>query len=153
MITSKQIIKLSEDYVGAETFRYPGGNGNSVYLSVWKNPTSSDINKLKIEGKKFTGRMPDSIRFVADAKTKDVYVADGFWSVHSMITRIAKIPHDRSNPSTIEGNAELQGGKPIIKPIYDPHEPPDMREKRIKFKWDWLNNYFDTSRVKELLNI
>jgi len=149
MLTAKQIINLSEDFLGAKTFSYPGQS--TVYLGVWKNPTASDINKLKIEGKMSSGRMPDSIRFVADANTKNVYVADGFWSVHSMITNLAKVTYDQSNPSMIYGNAELQSGKPIIKPLSYDH--PNMREKQTKFKWDWLNKYFDTSKVKELLNL
>ena len=123
MITSKYILKLTEDYVGAETFDYEvgGGQHNSVYLSVWKNPTTSDISKIRIEGKKSTGMTPDSIRFIADANKKVVYVADGWWSVHYMIAQVAGIQYyNKRNPASLEGTADLRGGKPVIHRLFDP---------------------------------
>lgn len=79
MITSKQIIKLSEEWFKNVT----GYMGKPVPLFI--NPNSSDLKELfnSSKGSKF-GNL---IRFVADAKTQNVYVGDGGLVIHNDILK------------------------------------------------------------------
>lgn len=78
MITSNQIIKLSEDW-----FKSVRGYKNES-VSIFVNPDSSDLKELAMSVKE--SRFNNLIRFVADAKNQKVYVADGGLLIHGNIT-------------------------------------------------------------------
>jgi hypothetical protein len=65
MITSKQIIQLSEKYYNSFNI-----SGKDVVLDL--NPTLDDYKKLKF----------NDLRFIADSKTKNVVVWNGLLAIH-----------------------------------------------------------------------
>jgi hypothetical protein len=85
MITSKQIITLSEEWETSFTY------GNHL-IDIFVNPTSSDIKELfskldvKINPKK-------EIRFIANAKTKKVYIWDASLVHHAEVSHKLGFSH------------------------------------------------------------
>jgi hypothetical protein len=72
MITSKQIIKLSEEYWGAK-------NVSGTYTIIYDNPTASDLKDLNLTMN--TGNSRRVVRFIADRQYKKVYIWDA-WNAH-----------------------------------------------------------------------
>ena len=70
MITSKYIIKLSEEYFNTKNIR-------GFDVVIYKNPTLDEIKSLRA--------VNSGVRFIADAKSKKVYVWDANKSIHNDI--------------------------------------------------------------------
>lgn len=69
MITSKQILQMSEEYLTSKRI------GNNL-VEVYVNPTSSDYQHL------YSINSSHGLRFTADIDTKKFYVWDGFTMMH-----------------------------------------------------------------------
>ena len=104
MITSKQIIKLCEEYVTS-------GKVRNHPVDIFENPTSSDILKL-VKSAKDDQRTINNIRFIADANEKKVYIADAYYAIHDDMYRIIGITtkHDEA-PWIFDGLATVFRGK------------------------------------------
>lgn len=71
MITSKQIIQLSEDW-------FKSIKTSMEVVDIYVNPSSSDYLELNKRGIR-------QIRFLADADSKEVYIADAMSLTHDQI--------------------------------------------------------------------
>lgn len=101
MITSNQILKICESWDKRVLVR-------GKLVDVYENPDNSDIRKIyrDIDGKlKLT-------RFIADVKTKKVYVWDGGLAIHRDI--FSPLGFTYSAFSTILGEADIVSGKLIF---------------------------------------
>jgi hypothetical protein len=105
MITSKQIIKLSEEYAAM-------GKSQGYQVEIYKNPASSDLSAL-VKFAKEHNRQLRKVRFVADAKTKTVYVADAYLIEHNDIRKIVGLPTypTRNDSWVLDGIADYVSGK------------------------------------------
>lgn len=70
MITSNQIIKLSEEYFNTKKV-------HGFDVPVYRNPTSDEVKSLKV--------MNVGVRFIADSKSRKVYIWDASKSIHNEI--------------------------------------------------------------------
>lgn len=73
MITSKQIINISENYLDSINI-----NGN--YVKIYVNPTYDDVKEISssLKGQKYFG----DLRTIIDAKAQKVFVWDAYLSIH-----------------------------------------------------------------------
>ena len=153
MITSKQIIKLSDEFVSDV-------KGNSgAYTGLFVNPTSTDFKDL------FKNVKSSSVRFIADNNNKKVYVWDSYLAIHSRILDELSLysRYTRRNDSDlfISGVGQLIGGKVVmfnsdvleadIRSVLN-GSPSEKREMKnflkllIETNWSWLNKYVDCSK-------
>ena len=100
MITSKQILKLAEDYEDRKNIY-----GKDVL--IFKNPTSSDIKEIKSQ------HFTTEVRFIADAKSRLVYVWDANLAIHAPILKALKYPEGSigNSPYLLESLANIVGTK------------------------------------------
>ena len=145
MITSKQIIKLAEDWIKS-------GSAWGQPLEVYVNPTSSDFAKMNKDARnsvdllgKPSPRDLKEIRFIADPKSQKVYVADAEWANHPDISRIVGIPRDSYGYCkfpNVQGSAVVRGGKAQI--VKDScWRPLELRNIKSfnKFNWSFADRY------------
>ena len=102
MITSKQIIKLLEEYADS-------GTKNGHYIEVYKNPSSSDFLAMAKTAKK-EKRTFDEIRFIGDTQAQILYVADAYSTIHPEIPFIVNLPMTNLKYWFL-GNAKVVTGK------------------------------------------
>jgi hypothetical protein len=103
MITSKQIVDLTEEY-----FTSKNVSGHNVL--IFKNPSYDDIRELK-------GTPTFQVRFIADELTKTFYIWDANLAIHYPI-----IAHLGYNINACKGNtgtalmsqAMIQGDKLVL---------------------------------------
>ena len=148
MITSKQIISISEDW-------FNRGDWASKDTDIYINPTSSDyreLNKNKIK----------ILRFIIDQPTKTVYVANAWNSVHGEIVdninnsgisnRFYKLA-----PTQLAGISTMSGGKSIMSSSdflfillrrYNKRDK-DLLEKVLRQDWTWADKYV---KITDYLN-
>lgn len=111
MITSKQIIQLSEDYDKLISIR-----GQKIPL--YSNPTSSDLLELN----KSIKNSDKFIRFIADAKARKVYIWDGTLAIHSDVVTslgLGNIAYVREQPNFLLGYCSIVSGKLILMNQHD----------------------------------
>ena len=154
MITSKQIINLSDEFV-SDVKGYPG-----TYTGVFVNPTSTDFKEL------FKNVKSSSVRFIADNNNKKVYVWDSDLAVHNRMADELDI-YNRYYKQTdmsdifLSGVGNLSGGKIVIRDsdIIGSYlkvlmSGNSLEKKHIKLylialteiNWSWLFRYIDYSK-------
>jgi len=142
MITSKQIINLSED-------RLTSGSSSVIYA----NPTSSDIQEL---AQSLKSSKIESIRFAADANKQIVYVANngliitGSGPKTVMILDNDKISHP---PNILYGNSSLSGSSLTFKPSFLLKAQVTKYINSIEFSAVWLKGPNVPNRQKWLGSI
>ena len=163
MITSKQIIGLSEEW-----FKNVHGFKNQS-VPIYINPDSSDLREL-IKSVKETD-FHNLIRFVADAKTRKVYVADGGLILHANLTLAIGFSRlEMENfPYCCLGYGTLSGGKirfdskdneefklfntfrslrvasdtlRLIKKSNNFNRPVDKWQRNLIQSYNWINSFF-----------
>lgn len=151
MITSRQILSLSEDYFDSK-------NVNGQLVTIFENPSASEFRELERDSRKSGGG--NVLRCIADAKTQKVYVWDAYNARHVDIrTSVLHLPasYDQS-PNTIDAYVEVSGGKAKM------FAWEDLQFYLVKYKtqksakldrhfatvfsnrWTWLDRYIDSTR-------
>ena len=156
MITSKQIIKLSEDYFMTK-------NINGHELLIVKNPTIKEMLEASVFTKKVIGY--NEIRFVADSKKQVVYVWDSALSTHGPVRKsYLSYPEDyRSTPYLVNGVAKVISSSAImdrmdnyIDTYYsatgdrlksERKRSYDYLRNMLEQQWSWLNKYIKIDSV------
>ena len=100
MITSKQLNNLLEKY---STSRRTS-NG---YMEVIENPSSSELINIVKASKKADGE----IRFLADAKTRIVYVFNADLGLHFEARNLLNMGRSEDTPNILDGVGEVSGGR------------------------------------------
>jgi hypothetical protein len=137
MITSTQINKLLEDYIKTFSGDYVGED----YVSVYKNPSSSDYVSMVKEARQMQKRLT-KIRFFAKADRKEVWVWNGYFIIHDdMLTKLG-LNNLRLNNDFIKGMANFSGGVATIIGIDDySGSRKDRLDKTMSYDWTWLDRY------------
>ena len=154
MITSKQIIKLSEEYVA-----YMGTSWSIT--PIYKNPTVAEVSEL------YKNSKSKDVRFILDNNTKTVYMWDANTIFH---THVADNLHLNiglpfSFSGLLPGTGPLKAGKSIMESsdllvgVIDDaskHKTPDnynykLLQLIIKINWSWANRYVDCIKFIEYL--
>ena len=104
MITSKEILKISEEF-------YKDGKIYGSLVTVYVNPTSSDISKMIIHAKEHN-RDIFEVRFIADAKNKKVYAADSYDIIHDDMYTV--LGFERNSSFMLDGIAKLNGNTLVM---------------------------------------
>lgn len=143
MITSSQIIKISEDYLLRER-----------NLEVFVNPTRSELSTIANTSK----ALYNQIRFIADAKDQKLYVWDAYLEIHYYVRRLIKLnPTVIQTPSIINGTANVTNGRTSIINWTDDYDEllynisnnnSKSKESKVflnkllnEYRWNWLSNY------------
>ena len=137
MITSKQIISFCEEYLIS-------GKAYGKQFDVYENPTSSDIVKLNKTARE-DRRTFDLMRFIADAKTKKVYIADAHLANHEDIEKSVGIfSRYLETPWLLEDMVKITGGRPKMDSIMSLVDPIQLGDRVIKDKKliNWFNDRF-----------
>ncbi len=135
MITSKQVLILSERYLRAKTF--PTG-----YATIFVNPSQSDLVDLK----KCSKPGPLIVRFVADARgSGEVFIWEFSTALHYEVRAELGMPFDYFKDSKIlNGQAEMQGGRLVFSNRDDTFLPNALRiskkGKEGQYCRDFLKN-------------
>ena len=154
MITSKQILNLSEDW-------FKRVKWNNVNVNIYVNPTSSDIVDLY----KSIKDKDKQIRFIVNAKAQKIYVWDALAMIHESVypeLGLSFLPGSVPKPYTMFGYGYISGGKIVaytsdnfpgtLKRLVD--GPVMIDNKRlldssiryvIKHEIDYLSEKFDYS--------
>jgi hypothetical protein len=145
MITSNQIITLSEEWV--KSVITPGDEKCDVY----ENPGSTDIKELYQLGNNL-------IRYVADAKSQRVYVWSAMLALHDTVRVSLGLGHSGPNaykdtPYVIEGFGQISGSKIVT--VFRKHEGTLYhREEALQALLDWERFIpLDPDNVKEKLRL
>lgn len=134
MITSKQIINISEQYLDTKKVR-------GFDVLVYKNPTYDDYKQLKAH----------TLRFTADTKKKNVFVWKSELAIHSdifpVLVQNSEVTWD-SLDYCLEGFAEVSGGTAKMTGWDFVARPEKLDKEQIKyldnifqFNWSWLDRY------------
>ena len=143
MITSKQIIELVEIYS-------TGFKVRSTFVSVYENPTKSEIQEIisstkNSQGGSYLGNSLNlPIRFIADGRNQKIYMWDSYYSEHIKVLKLLKLPTSRT-PYVMTGGCSIVGSG--LKLVWDNRpeekEDPDFYKKSSSYGWEWLGNYMD----------
>jgi len=138
LITSKQIIELVEIYS-------TGFKVRSVFVSVYENPTKSEIQEIISSTKKSQSGSFQDIRFIADGRPpQKLYMWDSYYSEHIKVLKLLKLPTSRT-PYVMTGGCSITGSG--LKLVWDNRpeekEDPDFFKKSSSYGWDWLGDYMD----------
>ena len=138
MITSKHIIQISEEYAFL-------GKSLGHPVEIYKNPASSDL----LDMVKFANnqkRQLRKVRFVADSKSKVVYVADAYLIEHNNIRKIVGLPTypTRNDSWVLDGIADYTSGK-----LYLLVCSPTVGN--FSFNWEFVDRYVPgvSARMKQ----
>lgn len=167
MITSKQIIKISEDWLKSVVSDY-----SSLPTDIYCNPGSSDIKELYQKSSKH------EVRFLVDGKTKNVYVWNAETALHQTVAKklglLDRLGYDKSwtesNTDVLIGNGLVSNGSitmsssNLLDPIiaiaskgqeYKNYENVKYMKRLISNNWSWLSKYIKYSayfdRIKHSL--
>lgn len=125
MITSRQILKISEQWIPA----------HGVRTDVFENPDSSDIRDLY----KSIKESDKFVRFYADAKTQKVYVWNGHEAIHAEVMKglgfSGSYQQALDTPYLLIGYGKIQGGRIAL---YN----QDDSIRKVSGAIDILNSYF-----------
>jgi hypothetical protein len=143
MITSKQIIELVEIYS-------TGFKVRSTFVSVYENPTKSEIQEIISSTKKSQGEsyllssLNLPVRFIADGRNQKIYMWDAYFSEHIKVLKLLGLPTSRT-PYVMTGGCEITGSG--LKIAWDNRpekkEDPDFCKKSSSYGWEWLGNYIN----------
>lgn len=128
LITSRRILRLCEEFAGS------GRDYKGQPINVYKNPTSSDYVEMEKTARSQNRRLIE-VRFVADSRTKTVYVADSYNSLHEDIVKILNLPPVGSK-YILSGLAKVVNGKAVFV-VLSSVEP----EVSIPSLWTWVDKY------------
>ena len=125
MITSKQILKICELWDKS-------GTAFGKQYDIFRNPTSSDIAKLKKASP--TGEF----RYIADAESPKVYVWDANAALHGLVQTVINLYSINSRePNLYKGYCKLSGGQLVSDNVGD----YCFTSKKYNNKWGWLDTY------------
>lgn len=139
MITSNQIIKLSEEWLMSAKGTY-----SPDLVNIYVNPTSSDYLELRKEKVQF-------LRFIADNRNKKIYVANAIHILHDDMVRniggFTGLKTDYTNFSLwlLAGNASLSGNTSDM-------TRSDMIQHLWQFSSDTNNSISERKKVRDILN-
>lgn len=150
MITSNQIIKISEDWFGSIK-----ANLGSSIVDIYSNPGSGDYREMSKAGIK-------NIRFLAVDNIKTIYVWDSIKAIHKEVANFLggniASSYNNDQKGILASNASLSGGKPNYihadtisfaleelrqtRPRADIVKSDAKLMKNIfKFNWKWVDSY------------
>jgi hypothetical protein len=148
MITSKQIVNLSEKWVQP----VKSWHGRS---EVFLNPDSTDIKELYLSNDKHY------VRFLANSKTKGVYAWNGFTTIHYEVANSVGLGSEynkKNNFNLLCGTGSIKSGKILMlgESTIDAYLRKNINNLELSSKkylediidtnWNWLNpyvNYFN----------
>ena len=138
MITAKEIISLSEIYF--DSVNYSGRN-----IQVFVNPTLDDYKELNAK----------KVRFIADAKSKKIYVWNAYFAIHNAIASKIGLG-SRMDVDLFSGESDYYNNKlymrdssrlrNFVKNFRQRNERPVERQYLINFfsqNWSWIEKYVD----------
>jgi hypothetical protein len=134
VITSKQILSLSEDYSkSVKVF--------DKQVDIYKDPTSSDLTALNKSARE-NQYIKDQLRFIADAKDKSVYVWNAELAIHNEVRKTLGFPLENNwTPWLVDGLGKIAGGR-LQMYIWDKFEI-HLDEVNKKSKKDILRTWFE----------
>lgn len=161
MITSKQIIKLTEKWLQSVPSPFKDSN-----VDIYSNPSISDLIELKRQTTYY-------VRFIADRKNKTLYVWNGDSILHSQVavhlglsSRINGIPD-----GILLGTASIEGGKLVarysdelysmIKDLLavklEVHKSSYLKKrydylKNLDKDFKWVSRYLDLSEITNMIS-
>ena len=145
MITSKQVIKLSEDWFKDVK------NGN-ITASIFVNPGSSDIRDIYKNAVSANRAGHPTIRFIADAKTHKVYVWDAYYAYHDDVaTELGYVkPNEYLDepPFVYDGYGKIVNGKIVGNDTHGTTSNIDSLLNSIE-----TNHYLSDRQIKERIDI
>lgn len=154
MITSKYIIKLSEEYFSMT--KTPSG-----LLEIYVNPTPDELLLVSKESKSHLGY--GEIRFFAVSQQKKVYVFDAYLGMHYQAAPLLHLPSDAfstfSPNLTLIGKAKLSGKSAemtscdvitsftdkIAQGHFKSEEMIDYLKRLFAMSWSWCDKYVKCS--------
>lgn len=145
MISSKQILGVSEEYLLTKNF-----NGKEFVLYL--NPSRDEFKEMVRHSRNLGG---DNVcRFVADGRTKKMYSCNAFQVRHADIRKLVGLPENfESTPFTIDGYVSVDSsGKAVMFAWEDFQMYIGMKNKHSKkmneyfskvfsYDWKWLDRY------------
>lgn len=149
MITSKHIVKITEDWFKTSK------NSYGVPYTVYVNPTSTDCKELS-KSQSITQR------FIADDGSQKVYVVDDRAILHFELEKLINV---NVRGMVIEGYSALRGGKLVmtysdslkLENLYISQELSSDYKQWIKklatTNWIWCNRYVDVSEFINKLKV
>ena len=135
MITAKNILNTCEEWVSLPKVR-------GSIVNIYENPGSSDYKELN---KNITRGV---VRFIADAKSKKVFVWDAYLAIHvevaNKLNSEGKISGSTYRNSLLLGEANLSGGgaKMTDSDVFG-HVNDLMKIVKAKKPLGYLKEYFD----------
>jgi hypothetical protein len=138
LITSRHIVILLEDYL--DSVNYGGRN-----VQVFVNPTFDDYKELNAK----------KVRFIADAKSKKIYVWNAYFAIHNAIAyKIGLEP--RMDVDLFSGESDYYNNKlymkessrlrGYVKNVKQGNARPLEHQYLVNFfnqNWSWLDKYID----------
>lgn len=167
MITSNQILQISEDYIDSVVSDY-----SSLPTDIYCNPGSTDMKELYQKSSRH------EVRFIADGKTSKVYVWNADTALHQTVAKklglLSKLGYDKpwtdSSVDILIGSGLVSGGSitmsssNLLDPIiaiaakgqeYKNYENVKYMKRLISKNWSWLRKYINYSayfdRIKHSL--
>jgi hypothetical protein len=149
MITSKQIIKISEKYVDYISSSW-------ATTPIFINPTSSDFKEL------YQNDTSHRVRFIIDNLSKTVYTWSAYHVLHGTVAQKYNLMnrYKNSDPNLIMGVGDLKGGKVYmtgsdslesnifsIKQNLFKDKTKQFLIELININWSWVNKYVDLSYI------
>lgn len=129
MVTSKQIVTILDSYK-------TGRKISDEFVTVYENPTSSDVAEIIRTASRDKRRIAD-IRFVADAKSQKVYIADGYLITHNEICAMIGIPYFDTPWVRTGGLARLDGTNlRLFKASMS-----NFSSESFKYDWSFVGKY------------
>jgi hypothetical protein len=146
LITSKQIIEINEKYLDSR-------KESGVLISIYENPTSSDIQSLY----KSIKQPEKKVRYIIDGNQKRIYVWDAWLMIHADASSkflgrsLIKYPYGFHGDAIISGNKliyrsgleeidyQMNGVK--LGQYVRSYVISQMREFFEKMDWTWVNSY------------
>ena len=145
MITSRHIMKIGEQWFSDVK------NGN-ITASVYVNPGSSDIREIyKVAASSNKPGQP-AIRFIADAKSKKVYVWDAYYAYHDDVSNL--LGYNKPNeyldepPFVYDGYGKIVNGAIIGNDKHGTTQNIDLILSSLN-----NNRYLSDRQVKERIDI
>ena len=142
MITSKQIINISDNYVTSKRL------DKDTNLEVYVNPSLDEIKKITDNSfKTFRVRQ---IRFIVDNQHqhKKVYCCDAFLAIHHQLIKLSGLNIPENSPYYFAGIANVKGGgKPQM---LDANEWFSMWFRKSFFSNKYPNKY--SKNLQEFLS-
>ena len=162
MITSKHISSTCEEWVSAPKVR-------GIKIDVYENPGSTDYKELN----KNTNR--GIVRFIADAKSKKVFVWDAYLATHfdvaDKLRSEGRIGGSTYRDTLLRGQANLSGGSSKMTDT-DTFGNMDALEKAVRSKqilgvltdyfvrydiifdtdWSWVSKYVNCQYLVDMKN-